>query len=118
MRPVVTWFALAAGIALSIATSGCAKKPPADRPVTVEDILPAGTPVCFPKQQRVEPVPMNSPHPSTTQTAATAPSALAHWCQLCAAAAQRAAEVDRSSTDFPQADEDLLSDLPPRAGGR
>ncbi len=40
-------FVLALPILIGI--SACAKKQPTSKPVVVEDVIPFGTPVCFPK---------------------------------------------------------------------
>lgn len=106
-----------------IAGSGCARKTPreesnaASRPVMIEDILPRGTDVCFPARRvAASPVAANEVANEADSAPATAPAigSFAHWCQLCDAARQRAAEADRSDYQLLTPEHDLLSDLPPR----
>lgn len=174
--------AIAALASVGLALAGCAKKQPTSKPVVVEDVLPFGAPVCFPKgmtnsssqpgaepevttdqpmsplktrdlvpqvfvapttqptrftEQEVgwvirhqndaaggpisysfttAPTMMSSPNvqPTTSASQPTTSATLSHWCALCAAAAERAAEKGRDKSQELSPDTDLLIDFPPR----
>lgn len=102
-------------ILVSLLVAGCKSQdatPPGERP-TIESLGPPGG--CFPARQ-----PDHRGQPSAATLPTTAPTTQAdahgtpgHWCQLCAAAAQRAAEAGRASVAA-SSEGDLLQDLPPR----